>query len=133
MPDSLVQLFVNPTAGRGRAGRRLSRIEALLAEAGVAFETHLSKDVGDLEQQVRDAVSGGADRIVVGGGDGSVHEAVNGIMAAGGSASVSASASSIVSTSRMSSSRFTSSGTSTRSFSFRRGITTVSIPARDAA
>lgn len=84
MTDSLVQLFVNPTAGRGRAGKRLSRIEALLAECGVAFETHLSNDVGHLEVQVRDAVLGGADRIVVGGGDGSVHEAVNGIMAAGG-------------------------------------------------
>ena len=86
MTDSLVQLFVNPTAGRGRAGKRLSRIEALLGDAGVTFETHLSNEVGDLERQVREAVDGGADRIIVGGGDGSVHEAVNGIMAAGASA-----------------------------------------------
>ena len=86
MTDSLVQLFVNPTAGRGRAGKRLPRIEALLREAGVAFATHLSNDVGDLEQQVRTAVSGGADRVIVAGGDGSVHEAVNGIMAASGTA-----------------------------------------------
>ena len=82
MTSSLVQLFVNPTAGRGRAGKRLSRIEELLTEAGVRFETHLSTDVGDLERQVREVVNGGADRIIVAGGDGSVHEAVNGIMTA---------------------------------------------------
>ncbi len=86
MTDSSVQLYVNPTAGRGRAGKRLLRIEELLGQAGVTFETHLSEDVGDLEQQVRDVVSRGADRIVVAGGDGSVHEAVNGIMAADGTA-----------------------------------------------
>lgn len=86
MTDSPVQLYVNPTAGRGRAGKRLPRIETLLEAAGVAFETHLSGDVGHLEQQVRAGVDGGADRIVVAGGDGSIHEAVNGIMAAAGTA-----------------------------------------------
>ena len=86
MTASPVQLFVNPTAGRGRAGKRLPRIEALLAAAGATFETHRSQGVGDLEQQVRSAVDGGAERIVVAGGDGSVHEAVNGIMAAAGTA-----------------------------------------------
>ncbi len=82
MTTSIVQLFVNPTAGRGRAGKRLRRIEELLREAGVDFETRLSTGVGDLESQVREAVNQGADRIVVAGGDGSVHEAVNGIMTA---------------------------------------------------
>lgn len=86
MTTSPVQLYVNPTAGRGRAGKRLARMEALLGEAGVEFETHLSDAVGDLERQVREAVDGGADRIIVAGGDGSVHEAVNGIMAATGTA-----------------------------------------------
>ena len=86
MTDSPVQLFVNPTAGRGRAGKRLPRIEELLGAAGVVLETHLSNDVGDLEHQVQAAVDGGADRIIVAGGDGSVHEAVNGIMAGAGTA-----------------------------------------------
>lgn len=86
MTDSIVQLHVNPTAGRGRAGKRLPRIEDLLGQAGVKFETHLSGDVGDLERQVHEAVGRGADRIIVAGGDGSVHEAVNGIMAADGTA-----------------------------------------------
>jgi diacylglycerol kinase (ATP) len=82
MTSGPVSLFVNPTAGRGRAGRRLSRISALLEQAGIEFEAYQSRTVGDLEDQVRTQVNRGTDRIVVAGGDGSVHEAVNGIMRA---------------------------------------------------
>ena len=38
--------------------------------------------MGDLERQIRAAVEGGVERLIVAGGDGSVHEAVNGIMRA---------------------------------------------------
>jgi diacylglycerol kinase (ATP) len=82
MSSNPVLLFVNPTAGRGRAGRRIDRICDLLDNADVQFETHTSAAVGDLERQVREQVDRGADRIIVAGGDGSVHEAVNGIMRA---------------------------------------------------
>lgn len=86
MTQTPVQLHINPTAGRGRAGRRMDRIAGLMGAAGVDFDVHPSSAVGDLERQVREQVRGGADRIVVAGGDGSIHEAVNGIMAAGGNA-----------------------------------------------
>ena len=76
------QLFLNPTAGRGRAGGRQERILEIFEDAGVRIELHNSAFVGDLEQQVRDSVSAGADRIVVAGGDGSIHEASNGILSA---------------------------------------------------
>lgn len=79
-------LFVNPTAGRGRTGARLERIRALLDTAGVAYETCVSSGVGDIEAQVRRRVERGARRIIVAGGDGSIHEAVNGILRAGGAA-----------------------------------------------
>ena len=74
-------LFVNPTAGRGRAGKRLPRIVELLQEAGIEPDVVQSSGVGDLETQVRVAVDNGASRIIVAGGDGSVHEAVNAILA----------------------------------------------------
>lgn len=86
MSDETLHLFLNPTAGRGRAGRRCARIETLLAEAGCPVETHLSRAVGDLEAQVTAAVDAGARRIVVAGGDGSVHEATNGLMRSTGEA-----------------------------------------------
>lgn len=86
MASGPVSFFVNPTAGRGRAGRRVSHISALLEQAGIEFELHQSRAVGDLEDQVRSQVNRGTDRIVVAGGDGSVHEAVNGIMHADNSA-----------------------------------------------
>lgn len=82
MATETLCLFANPTAGRGRTARRLPRIEALFNDAGFAVEVRESRAVGDLERQVRAAVDAGHDSIVVAGGDGSIHEAVNGIMSA---------------------------------------------------
>ena len=82
MSTTSIPLFINPTAGRGRAGRRLPTIESLLRDNGVDTEVHTSTAMGDIEQQVRAVIDAGADRIIVAGGDGSVHEAVNGIMRA---------------------------------------------------
>lgn len=75
-----VSLFLNPTAGRGRAGRRTNRILQLLNDAGVPINLCMSRSVGDLEAQVRRKVNSGCTRVLVAGGDGSIHEAVNGIM-----------------------------------------------------
>ncbi len=82
MATEPASLFINPTAGRGRAGRRMSRIRDIFDQAGIATDIHTSRAVGDLEMQVQETVNAGATRIIVAGGDGSVHEAVNGIMRA---------------------------------------------------
>lgn len=78
-----IPLFINPVAGRGRARQRAESIRRLLQSAGVEFEDVQSTSVGDIEYMVFAAVSAGADRIIVAGGDGSVHEAVNGILRSG--------------------------------------------------
>jgi diacylglycerol kinase (ATP) len=83
-----VHLFLNPTAGRGRAGRREKRIAALLRAGGLDVEVHASTGVGDLEARVRSQVERGVRRVVVAGGDGSVHEATNGILLGGGEAAL---------------------------------------------
>jgi YegS/Rv2252/BmrU family lipid kinase len=75
-------LIINPTAGRGRAGKRVDRIGELLDAADVSYQLFASSAVGDLEEQVKDQVDHGTERIIVAGGDGSIHEAVNGIMRA---------------------------------------------------
>lgn len=83
-----IQLFVNPSAGRRRAGKRLARVIELLGAAGVEARAEASTGVGDLEAQVRAAVDAGTDRLIVLGGDGSIHEAVNGILASGSDAAL---------------------------------------------
>lgn len=83
MPKRPIPLFINPIAGRGRARQRAKAIRRLLGEGGVDFEEIESNSVGDLEYKVLAAASAGADRIIVAGGDGSVYEAVNGILRSG--------------------------------------------------
>ncbi len=75
-----VHLFLNPTAGRGRAGKREARIVDTLERGGVTLTVHRSDAVGDLEAKVLAAVGDGVAQVIVAGGDGSVHEAANGIM-----------------------------------------------------
>ena len=88
MSSDSISLFLNPTAGRGRAGRRQKRIVEILGSRGATVNLLSSRAVGDLEAQVKKQVDDGAERIIVAGGDGSVHEAVNGIMVADGNASL---------------------------------------------
>ncbi len=80
MTADTVHLFLNPTAGRGRAGKRRPRIIELLKQSGSPIEYHASQAVGDIENGVLRCVNNGATHVVVAGGDGSVHEAVNGIL-----------------------------------------------------
>jgi len=84
MTTDTIHLFLNPAAGRGRAGRRQSRILKLLQEKGLAVQYHESQSPGDLEAQVLRHVNNGVKRVVVAGGDGSIHEAVNGILRSDG-------------------------------------------------
>jgi YegS/Rv2252/BmrU family lipid kinase len=88
MTAETIRLFLNPTAGRGRAGRREARIIELLRSADLPIELHKSSAVGSLETQVGDQIDDGASRIIVAGGDGSVYEAVNGIMHSGKNAAL---------------------------------------------
>jgi diacylglycerol kinase (ATP) len=75
-----IPLFINPAAGRGRGADHAESIRHLLADSGVTIEEIQSTAAGDIEYKVFAAASAGADRIIVAGGDGSVHEAVNGIL-----------------------------------------------------
>lgn len=83
MSQAPIPLFLNPAAGRGRAARKAASIQDLLAKNGVPTELVLSTASGDLEKRVCEYVSAGTGAIIVAGGDGSVYEAVNGILASG--------------------------------------------------
>ena len=80
MKQQMPHLIVNPAAGRGRAGKHVPRILELLAQAGVTPELHISDATGDIENLVRSLLASDARTLLIAGGDGSVHEAVNGIL-----------------------------------------------------
>jgi diacylglycerol kinase (ATP) len=82
MPDASVSLFLNPTAGRGRAPGRRARNDELFRDCDIQLNVIESCAVGDLESKVTAAVVNGTRKIVVAGGDGSIHEAVNGLLRA---------------------------------------------------
>lgn len=83
MSQSPIFLFVNPTAGRGRATKCVPNICRIMQQHAVQYEIITSNKQGDIEAGVRQIVGSGCERIVVAGGDGSVHEAVNGILQSG--------------------------------------------------
>lgn len=88
MKDAAIPVFLNPTAGRGRAEARIPVVKALFEEQGIPYELILSKRRWDIEQRIRQVVADGAERVIVAGGDGSVHEAFNGILSSTGKAAL---------------------------------------------
>lgn len=75
--------IVNPAAGRPGARARWPRIERALRMAGLEVESVRTVRPGEGESLARRAVTEGRRRILVAGGDGTVHEVVNGVMTAG--------------------------------------------------
>lgn len=73
----MIRLLANPEGGRGRVRRRLDELRHLASAAGV--ELSLSRDAADLTAQARRAVEDGCQRLLVAGGDGTVHHAVQGL------------------------------------------------------
>ena len=71
--------IVNPAAGNGRAAAALDRIRA--AAAGAA-EFVVSRGPGDAETQAFTAAAEGFGPVVAVGGDGTIHEVVNGLLRA---------------------------------------------------
>lgn len=75
--------IVNPASGRSRARALWPAVEASLRREGVALDVAHTTRPHEGESIARRAVLDGRRRILVAGGDGSVHDVVNGIMSAG--------------------------------------------------
>jgi YegS/Rv2252/BmrU family lipid kinase len=75
-------LVVNPTAGRGRAAKLIPEARQSLEGSFGRVEVLETSAPGSGVEQVRQAVEAGAERIVVLGGDGTLHEAANGLLRA---------------------------------------------------
>jgi diacylglycerol kinase (ATP) len=71
--------LVNPASANGKTGKRWPEIARAAHAAGLRGEAVFSEGAGQLGELAREAVDEGAKLLVVVGGDGTVHEVVNGI------------------------------------------------------
>jgi len=76
----------NPAAGRGRARRRWATFEAEMHHAGVVFEALTTERRGHARDLAARAVRDGASRLAAFGGDGTLHEVAEGVIASGDAA-----------------------------------------------
>ncbi len=73
----MFRVIVNPQAGRGKKKKQYDRAIGRLRERGLPFEIVRTEARGAAKELARQACEAGCDVIVV-GGDGTLHEAVNG-------------------------------------------------------
>lgn len=71
-------MIVNPASAGGRTGRTWPTVAAALREAGVSFDSALTTAPGEATVLTRQALAEGWPAVVAAGGDGTVHEVVNG-------------------------------------------------------
>ncbi len=81
-PEEKTVFVVNPASANGSTGRRWPAIAHAAAAAGLAGQTLLSERPGHVAELTQRAAEEGASLVVVVGGDGTVNEAVNGLMRA---------------------------------------------------
>jgi len=70
-------LLANPAASGRRARRFLPAIRELITRKAPGLDYHEAKDSADLQRQAEAAARSGYERVLVAGGDGTAHAAVN--------------------------------------------------------
>ncbi len=75
----MYHIILNPTAGKKKALKNLSIVERILTERGIAYEAHKTCAVHDAEDIAKRLTLAGAEDILVIGGDGTLHEVLNGL------------------------------------------------------
>jgi len=73
-------MIVNPQAGRGAIGRALPRIKEVVEQEELEYDIVETNTPGHAKELARAAVQSGIMFVVAVGGDGTVHEVVNGLM-----------------------------------------------------
>jgi len=72
-----VRFLVNPKAGRGLSAASFDLLRKLASRAGAGFV--VSRNAADLGEQARRAAEDGIERLLVAGGDGTMHHAIQGL------------------------------------------------------
>jgi YegS/Rv2252/BmrU family lipid kinase len=82
-PFGPLVLIANPRAGRGKVDAALPEVERILREAGLEYRIVRTTHPGHATEAARQALRDGERFLVAVGGDGTVHEVVNGMLADG--------------------------------------------------
>ena len=82
-PFGPLVIIANPSSGRGRAAHKLHAIEGMLRDWGLDYSVTLTTGPGHAAEAATAALKSGARFLVAAGGDGTVHEVVNGMFADG--------------------------------------------------
>jgi diacylglycerol kinase (ATP) len=77
----MVRFLLNPAAGRGAGAAHIHRLRILASRVGAGLVS--SKSAEDLKEQARRAAADGVKRLIVAGGDGTMHHAVQGLVGTG--------------------------------------------------
>ncbi len=84
VPDAV--LIINPTAGRGKAGKQVPEIRRLLGSKAANWVWHYTQKSGDATALARAEAQRGVRLVVAVGGDGTLHEVANGVLGTGATA-----------------------------------------------
>jgi diacylglycerol kinase (ATP) len=78
-PFGRLVIIANPRAGQGKVEKHLPAIERALGDAGLAYRIVRTTHPGHATEAARDALRSGERYLVAAGGDGTVHEVLNGM------------------------------------------------------
>jgi diacylglycerol kinase (ATP) len=82
-PSGPLVFLVNPASANGSTGRRWAELQNRARAAGLEGQARLSERPGHLAELAEEVARSGAGTVVVVGGDGTVHEVVNGLVRSG--------------------------------------------------
>lgn len=76
----MYHIILNPVSGKKKALKNLRVLEEQFQQNGVGYELHKTCAVRDAEDIARHITEQGAEKLIVLGGDGTLHEVLNGIV-----------------------------------------------------
>lgn len=76
----MYHVILNPVAGKKKAKKNLAVTERIFKERGIAYEAHQTCAARDAEYIARTLTTAGETELIVIGGDGTLHEVLNGIV-----------------------------------------------------
>jgi diacylglycerol kinase (ATP) len=79
-PFGELTVIVNPHAGKRHVGEEIPELERTLRSRGLPYQLLRTEGPGDATRFARQALEGGGRFLVAVGGDGTVHEVVNGML-----------------------------------------------------